>query len=78
MTQKQAILNLYKKGKPVNWLLAFKETGTSKLATRTNEFEKMGYVFKRERIKFKTKYKTSGYYYNYTLDFKKTPKSLLK
>lgn len=78
MTQKQAILNLYKKGKPVNWLLAFRETGTSKLATRTHEFEKMGYVFKRERIKFKTRYKTHGSYFNYTLDLKKTPKSLLK
>jgi hypothetical protein len=78
MTQKQAILNLFKKGKPVNWLSAFKETGTSKLSTRTSEFAKMGYVFKKERVQFKTKYKTSGYYFNYTLDLKKTPKRLLK
>lgn len=78
MTQKQAILNLYKEGKTLNWLTAFRLTGTSKLSTRTAEFIDIGYVFKKERVKFKTKYKTSGYYCNYTLDFKKTPKQLLK
>ena len=78
MTQKQAILNLLKEGKPVNWLSAFKQTGSSKLSTRVSEFAKSGFVFKKERVKFKTRYKTIGYYYNYTLDLKKTPKKLLK
>jgi Helix-turn-helix domain len=78
MTQKQAILNLLMEGQPVNWLSAFKQTGTSKLSTRVSEFTKQGFVFKKEKVKFKTKYKTIGYYYNYTLDLKKTPKKLLK
>jgi|694.fasta_scaffold52253_13 hypothetical protein len=77
MTQKQAILDLFKKGKTLNWLTAFKQTGTSKLSTRVSEFSEDGFVFKKEKIVFKTRYKTSGYYYNYTLDLKKTPKSLL-
>jgi len=78
MTQKKAILDLFKKGETLNWLTAFKQTGSSKLSTRVSEFIDSGYVFKKEKVVFKTRYKTSGYYYNYTLDIKRTPKSLLK
>jgi hypothetical protein len=77
MTQKQAILNLLKKGKTLNWVTAFQQTGTSKLSTRVSEFILDGYVINKELVKFKTRYKTSGYYYNYTLDLKKTPKHLI-
>ncbi len=78
MTQQEAILTILKEGKTLNILTAFKQTGSMKLSTRCSEFAKQGYVFKKERVAFKTKYKTSGYYFNYTLDLKKTPKRLLK
>lgn len=78
MTQKEAILTILKEGKTLNILTAFKQTSTMKLSTRCSEFAKQGYVFKKEKVNFKTKYKTSGYYFNYTLNLKKTPKRLLK
>lgn len=78
MTQQGAILDLFKKGKTLNWLTIFKLTGSSKGTTRISDFRKLGYVFKVEKINFTTKYKTKGYYFDYTLDRKKTPKKLLK
>jgi len=78
MTQKEAILTILKEGKTLNILTAFKQTGTMKLSTRCSEFAKQGYVFKKEKVNFTTKYQTKGYYYNYTLNLKKTPKRLLK
>ncbi len=78
MTQKQALLDLFKKGKTLNVLTAFKLTGSMKLPARCWDMEQLGYVFKKDIVKFKTKYKTHGYYFNYTLDLKKTPKKLLK
>jgi hypothetical protein len=79
MTQQQALLDIFKKGETLNLLTAFKQTGCMKLSCRVSDtFEPMGYVFKKEKVVFKTKYQTSGYYFNYTLNLKKTPKSLLK
>lgn len=78
MTQSQALLTLFKEGKTLNLLTAFKLTGTMKLSTRCSEWAQLGMVFEKEKVVFKTKYKTTGYYYNYTLNLKKTPKRLLK
>lgn len=78
MTQKQALLDLFKKGETLNLMTAFKKTGTFKLSTRCSEFIQQGYKFKKEKVNFTTKYYTKGYYFNYTLDLKKTPKRLLK
>jgi len=79
MTQQQALLDLFKKGETLNLTSAFKLTGCHKLSTRVSDtFEPMGYVFKKEKVNFVTKYRTKGYYFNYTLNFKKTPKRLLK
>lgn len=79
MTQQQALLDLFKQGKTLNLTSAFKLTGCHKLSTRISDtFEPMGYKFKKEKVVFRTKYQTKGYYYNYTLNLKKTPKRLLK
>jgi hypothetical protein len=79
MTQQQALLDLFKKGKTLNLISAFKLTGCMKLSCRVNDtFIPMGYVFKKEKVNFQTRYKTHGYYFEYTLDRKKTPKRLLK
>jgi len=77
-TQKGAILSLFKEGKTLDWCTAFKLTGSQTMRNRVIEFEKIGYVFVRNKIKFKTKYKTSGAYMTYKLDIKMTPKKLLK
>jgi hypothetical protein len=76
-TQIEAVLNLLKKGRTLNWINTFELTGCSSIARRIPDFEKKGYKFKRERINFKTRFGTSGNYMNYTLDKKSTPKHLL-
>lgn len=76
-TQKNAVLQLLIEGKILNWLSAYKLTGCSSVARRIPEFEKLGYVFNKDRVTFKTRFKTSGSYINYSLNFKKTKKSLL-
>lgn len=77
-TQKEALIAMLKKGKPINWVKAFQLTGCSKLGTRIAEYSKLGYVFKKDKVNFKTRYGTAGYYMDYTLDLKKTPKKLIK
>ena len=76
-TQKNAVLMLLKKGRTLNWLNTFELTGCSSISRRIPEYEKLGYIFIRERKIFKTRYGTSGYFYNYKLDKNKTPKNLL-
>ncbi len=78
MTQKEAILDLLKQGKTLNLTSAFKETGCHKLSTRVSDFKKLGYVFIVKKVKFLTKYRTHGYYFDYRLNKSKTPKHLLK
>jgi hypothetical protein len=78
MTQKKALLDLLKKGETLNLISAFKSTGCMKCSTRMSDFIKQGYVIKKEKVIFRTKYKTKGYYFNYTLVKSKTPKHLLK
>lgn len=77
-SQQEALLTLFKSGRILNWVQAFKLTGCSKLSTRISDFRKLGFVFKAEKKTFKTRYKTNGYYFEYSLDLKKTKKSLLK
>lgn len=76
-TQTQALLELLKKGKPTNWIKAFQLTGSTKLSTRVSDFIKLGFVFKKERVNFTTRYGTRGQHIEYTMDLKKTPKKLL-
>lgn len=76
-TQKDAVLSLFKKGRTLNWLNTFELTGCSSIARRVPEFEKIGYVFKRQKVNFKTRFGTHGTFMNYTLDKKATPKNLL-
>ena len=77
-TQKQALINLFKKGKPVNWITAFKATGCSYLPARIADLKKEGFKFEREQVNFTTRYNTKGYYFDYSLNLKKTPKKLLQ
>lgn len=67
MTQIEAIITLFKKGRVLDWAKCFQLTGSSKLATRVSELKKKGYVFKQTKINFITKYGTHGYYYKYKL-----------
>lgn len=76
-TQKDAVISLFKKGKTLNWLNTFELTGCSSVARRIYDFEKIGYVFKKQKVNFKTRFGTHGTYMNYTLDKKATPKKLL-
>ena len=57
-----------------------KEINLSDLEVEMTGFDmkEMGYVFKERTVFFKTKFKTNGHLKKYKLDFKKTPKRLLK
>jgi hypothetical protein len=77
-TQKAAVLKLLKQGKKLNWLNTFKLTGCSSIARRIPEFIEQGYVIDKKIVKFKTRYGTHGAYKVYSINFKKTPKHLLK
>ena len=68
-TQREALISLFKKGKTLNWVKAFKLTGCSKLSTRVSEFTQAPFKmkFKKVKVVFKTAYNTTGYYYNYSL-----------
>jgi hypothetical protein len=77
-TQTQAVLELFKKGRTLDLVSCFKETGCSSVARRVSDFRKMGYVFKTTTQTFKTRYGTKGRVKYYTLDFKNTSKKLIK
>lgn len=55
ISQRQAVLKLLLKGKPVSKVMAAIKTGCTTLTQRFPEFEKMGYRFKREYPKHTTK-----------------------
>lgn len=74
ISQRQAVLKLLLKGKPVSKVMAAIKTGCTTLTQRIPEFEKMGYRFKREYPKRTTVYKTSSYHAVYTLDLKHAKK----
>ena len=78
MTQKQAVIELFKSGVEVDALSCFKATGSMRLSARIWDMKEMGYVFKERTVFFTTKYYTKGHLKKYTLDLKKTPKRLLK
>ena len=68
-TQKGAILNALLRGKKLTTLEAVADFGTVKLPTRINELEKKYRFFcKRKKKLFKTRYGTSGYYFEYQLE----------
>jgi len=77
MTQQQALLNEFKRGKSMSWIQAFYLTGTSKLATRVSDFKKLGFKFIVEKRTFQTRFGTSGYYFIYKLDLENTDPELL-
>ena len=66
-TQMEAVKQMFRKKKKVNILNCFTETGCMRLSARIFTLTKLGWVFKVERIKFKTRYGTNGHYNNYTL-----------
>jgi hypothetical protein len=68
MTQKQAIFNALLSGEVLTTLKGVKEFGTVKLPTRIDELElKHKFYCNRKLIKFKTRYGTSGYYFEYQM-----------
>ena len=77
-TQKSALLQLLKKGKPISWITAFKATGCTRLSARIADYEKLGLVFDKVRVNFTTRYSTHGSYVTYRIDYEKTPKKVIK
>ena len=78
MTQKQAVIELFKSGIEVDALSCFKATGSMRLSARIWDMKEMGYKFKERTECFCTRYGTFGHLKKYKLDKKKTPKRLLK
>ena len=78
MTQKKAVLELFKAGEEVDALSCFKATGCMRLSAKVFNMKADGYVFDERTVTFKTRFKTSGHLKKYKLNLKKTPKSLLQ
>jgi hypothetical protein len=78
MTQKQAVIELFKTGEEVDALSCFKATGCMRLSARIFDMKELGYFFDERIVFFKTRFKTMGHLKKYKLNLKKTPKSLLK
>lgn len=78
MTQKQAVIELFKSGVEVDALTCFKATGCMRLSARLYDMKDMGYEFKERTVFFKTRYSTNGHLKKYKLDKSRTPKRLLK
>ena len=78
MTQKQAVIELFKTGEEVDALSCFKATGSMRLSAKVFNMKVEGYVFDERTVSFKTRFKTTGSLKKYKLNLKKTPKSLLK
>ncbi|MFZ1389471.1 MAG: helix-turn-helix domain-containing protein [Thiolinea sp.] len=79
MTQKQAVIELFKSGIEVDTKICRQRTGCERLSARVYEMKEMGYVFTNGKVvHFSTRYGTRGHLKKYKLDLKKTPKRLLK
>jgi hypothetical protein len=78
MTQKQAVIELFKTGEEVDALSCFKATGCMRLSAKVFSMKELGYFFDERTVFFKTRFKTMGHLKKYKLNLKKTPKSLLK
>lgn len=78
MTQKEAVIELFKSGIEVDALSCFKATGSMRLSARIFDMKEMGYQFDERIVTFKTRFKTVGHLKKYKLNLKKTPKRLLK
>ena len=66
MSQHEAILKYLKKNKTITPMEAFWSLGITKLSTRVGELSRAGYVFKKERIKVKTR-RGEAYVMRYSL-----------
>lgn len=78
MTQKEAVINLFKSGIEVDAKLCRQRTGCERLSAIVYIMKEMGYVFKDRIECFSTRYGTRGHLKKYKLNLKKTPKRLLK
>lgn len=76
-TQKQELLKLLKKGKPVDYIKAFNLTGCTTLRSRISDFIKDGFKFKKERVNHTTRYKTKGQHVCYTMDLEHAKRNKL-
>ena len=74
LTQKNALLNLLKKGKPVDDNKARLLTGCTTIRSRVSEFIAIGFKIDKERVNHTTRYKTKGYHVAYTMDVKHAKK----
>jgi hypothetical protein len=77
-TQQSAVFYLLLKGEEHNFLSIFKATGCSRFSDKIYKLRKKGIVFTVKRISFKTRYGTSGHYFNFKLDKKATPKNIVR
>lgn len=77
LSQKQALLKLLCKGKPITFITAFTQTGCTKLSTRVSEFINAGFKIDKKQIVHTTKYGTKGYHFSYKLDVKHARKNKL-
>lgn len=76
-TQKQALLKLLLKGKPVDHHTAERLTGCTTIRSRVSEFIQAGFKIDKERVNHTTRYKTTGQHVVYTMDLKHAKKNKL-
>ena len=78
-TQREAILMHLAYGGKLSAIEATKKQFgyCTKLSTRISDYVKEGYVFIKEKKKRKTIFGESCYYFEYSLEFKKTSKKLI-
>jgi len=78
MTQKEAVIELFKSGEEVDALSCFKATGSMRLSAKVFNMKVQGYVFDERTVSFKTRFRTTGSLKKYKLNTSKTPKNLLQ
>jgi hypothetical protein len=66
-TQIEAVKQLFRSKKKVNIINCFQLTGCMRLSARIFSLKKLGWEFKVDKVKFKTRFGTHGHYNNYTL-----------
>lgn len=67
MTQTEAVIKMFKSKKWITPIKAFEITGTMRLAAVISRLKDRGYKFETKRVKFKTRYGTTGVYSAYKL-----------
>lgn len=71
------IRKLFIQGATLNHITAFKLTGCTTIVQRVKDLKELGYNIMAKRVMFKTRFGTYGYYNDYKLIKKGTPKELL-